>query len=201
MKLTKVAWNFVNNQLLTERSGTDNESVRKKNQQNTKQFMCSQWTAPKTITKKSLCSRSVLCTRNGAVASSSSALKSKVKTEGLDDSVSVSSKCDKKQVSCEVQDYMKETSLHSSPCYWRSIVRQPTHQVAQLLLIFLAQWHFSINSKWYKAQRFYVVQCNEKMAAVMSLMFQIPLKKRRYIVRQVIVAAQIAQLKIVRISQ
>lgn len=89
--------------------------VLEQNQQHAQQSMRVKGTAPKTIAKKAVSSSPESCTLNGAVATSSGALKSTENAERLNDSVSVSSKCDKKQVSCEVQDSMKETSLHSSP--------------------------------------------------------------------------------------
>ncbi|KAK1399268.1 Cyclin-T1-4 like, partial [Heracleum sosnowskyi] len=89
-------------------------SVLEQNQQHAQQSMRGKGTAPKAIAKKALSGSQESCTLNSAVASSFCVLKATENAEGPHDSVSVSSKCDKKQVSCEVQDLMKETSQHSS---------------------------------------------------------------------------------------
>ncbi|KAL8148598.1 cyclin-T1-4-like [Apium graveolens] len=88
--------------------------VVEQNQKRAQQSMRGKGTAPETIAKKALSSSSESCTLNGPVTSSSCVLKTTEYAEGPKESVSVSSKCDKKQVSCVVQDFMKETSLHSS---------------------------------------------------------------------------------------
>lgn len=89
--------------------------VLEQNQQHAQQqSMRGKGTAPKTIAKKTLSSSPESCTLNGPVTSTSRVLKTTENADGPKESVSVSSKCDKKQVSYEVQDIMKETSLHSS---------------------------------------------------------------------------------------
>lgn len=94
--------------------------VLEQNRQLAQQSMRGKGTASKTIAKKALSNSPESCTLNGPVASSS-CVKTTENAEGLNDSVSVSSKCDKKQESCEAQDFMKETSLHSSAVTGKSL--------------------------------------------------------------------------------
>lgn len=88
--------------------------VLERNQQIAQPSVRGKGNAPKITEKKALSSSQDSCTLNGPVASGSSVLKTSENAR-LNDSISVSSKCDKKQVSCEVKDSEKETSLHSSP--------------------------------------------------------------------------------------